>query len=206
MREAHAQRRQHNPQPPIHAPVSPLSDPLIHALSHQTVPEQSPFLAHATAGSVNGSEEPDGPHDNGSVTVLFNVIGGLQVLDDTDSRRYVRPERAHGIVKLGDSMVQWTGGVLRSNMHRVVPPPGAQSECPPFSMAYVLKPLYACRMERLGGEGIPLGERADEEVGTYEEFHAKKSKGIREGKNLINSRGGKKTEKGVDVRMNEIVV
>ena len=148
-----------------------------------------------------------GHTDNGSVTVLFNVVGGLQVLDDTDSWRYVRPEPGHAIVNLGDTMVQWTGGVLRSNMHRVVPPPGAQSECPRFSMAYVLKPPYACRMERLKGEGIPLGEGAEEEVGTYEEFHAKKSKGIREGKNLVSSRGGgKKTEKGVNVRMNEIVV
>ena len=66
--------------------------------------------------------------DNGSVTVLFSVVGGLQVLDDTDSWRYVRPEPGHAIVNLGVSMVQWTGGVLRSNMHRVVPLAGAQSE------------------------------------------------------------------------------
>lgn len=153
-----------------------------------------------------------GHTDNGSVTVLFNVVGGMQVLDDTNGWRYVRPEPGHAIVNLGDSMVQWTGGVLRSNMHRVVPPAGAQSEYPRFSIAYVLKPPYACRMERLKGEGIPLGEGAEEEVGTYEEFHAKKSKGIREGKNLVSSRGGggggggKKMEKGVNVRMNEIVV
>lgn len=121
-----------------------------------------------------------GHTDNGSVTVLFNVVGGLQVLDDTGSWRYVRPEPGHAIVNLGDSMVQWTGGVLRSNMHRVVPAPGAQSGVPRFSMAYVLKPPYACRMERLKGEGIPCGEEGEEEeVGTYEEFHAKKSKGIR---------------------------
>ena len=98
-------------------------------------------------------------------------------------------------------------------MHRVEPPPGAQSGCARFSVAYVLKPPYACRMERLVGEGIPLGGEAEEEeeVGTYEEFHAKKSRGIREGKNLVDSRGGgggggKKMDKGVDVRMQEIVI
>ena len=63
-------------------------------------------------------------------------------------------------------------------MHRVVPAPGAQSECPRFSMAYVMKPPYECRMERLKGEGIPCDEE-EEVVGTYAEFHPKKSKGIR---------------------------
>ena len=47
-----------------------------------------------------------GHTDNGSVTVLFNIIGGLQILDETDSWRYVRPEPGHAIVNLGDSMVQ----------------------------------------------------------------------------------------------------
>ena len=150
-----------------------------------------------------------GHTDNGSVTVLFNVVGGLQILDGAaDGWGYVRPEAGHAVINLGDSMVQLTGGVVRSNMHRVVPAPGAQSESPRFSIAYVLKPPYACRMERLKGEGIPCGEEGEEEeenVGTYEEFHAKKSKGIREGKNLVGSRGGKKTEKKVDVRVNEVM-
>ena len=119
-----------------------------------------------------------GHTDNGSVTVLFNIVSGLQVLDDTDSWCYVRPEPGHAIINLGDPMVQLTGGVLRSNMHSVVPAPGAQSECPRFSMAYAMKAPYACRMERLKGGGIPSGEE-EEMVGTYEEFHAKKSKGIK---------------------------
>ncbi len=56
-----------------------------------------------------------GHTDNGSVTVLFNILGGLQVLDDTNGWCYVRPEPGHAIINLGDSMVQLTGGVLRSN-------------------------------------------------------------------------------------------
>ena len=119
-----------------------------------------------------------GHTDNGSVTVLFNIVGGLQVLDDTDSWCYVRPEPGHTIINLGDAMVQLTGGVLRSSMHRVVPAPRAQSECPRFSVAYFMRPPYACRMERIKGEGIPCGEE-EEVVGTYEEFHAKKTKGIK---------------------------
>ena len=47
-----------------------------------------------------------GHTDNGSVTVLFNVVGGLQVLDREGEWRYVRPEAGHAIVNLGDSVVQ----------------------------------------------------------------------------------------------------
>lgn len=86
----------------------------------------------------------------------------------------------------------------------MVPAPGAQSEYSRFSIAYVLKPPYACRMERLKGEIIPHGEEEEMKVGTYEEFHAKKSKGLREGKNLVGSRGGKKTEEKVDVTVSEV--
>ena len=90
-------------------------------------------------------------------------------------------------------------------MHRVIPAPGAQSEYPRFSIAYALKPPYACRMERLKGGGIPRDGEEEENVGTYEEFHAKKSKGIREGKNLVGSRGGQKTEKKADVSVNKVM-
>ena len=147
-----------------------------------------------------------GHTDNGTVTVLFNIVGGLQVLDETNSWRYVRPEPGHAIVNIGDSMVQWTGGLLRSKWHRVVPPPGMQSEVSRFSMAYVLKPPFACRMERLKGGDVPGSEGAEEDVGTYEEFHARKSKGYREGKNLAGGGGGKETEKGLNVKVNEVVV
>ena len=58
-------------------------------------------------------------------------------------------------------------------------------------------------MERLKGEGIPVG--GEKEVGTYEEFHAKKSKGIRDGKNLVDSRGGKETKKSMGVSVNRVL-
>ncbi|CAD6565604.1 MAG: hypothetical protein ASARMPRED_007367 [Alectoria sarmentosa] len=189
--------------------LPPRTLPSMHALTQRS-PSNLRFL-HMPPQQRGSAAQTSlmGHTDNGSVTVLFNVVGGLQILDGAaDGWGYVRPEAGHAVINLGDSMVQLTGGVVRSNMHRVVPAPGAQSESPRFSIAYVLKPPYACRMERLKGEGIPCGEEGEEEeenVGTYEEFHAKKSKGIREGKNLVGSRGGKKTEKKVDVRVNEVM-
>lgn len=104
------------------------------------------------------------------------------MLDDTNRWRYVRPEPGHAIVNLGDSMVQWIGGVPRSNMHRVVPPAGAQSEYPRYSIAYVLNPPYACRMERLKGEGIPLGEGAEERLERMRSSMLRRARGFGRGK------------------------
>ena len=177
----------------MHAPTERSSSNLrfLHMPPQQASAAQTSLMGHT---------------DNGSVTVLFNVLGGLQVHDGPDGWRYVRPEPGHAIFNIGDSMVQWTGGVLTSKWHRVVPPPGKQSEVSRFSMAYVLKPPYAGRMERLKGGGIPRDEEAEEEVGTYAEFHARKFKGYQEGKNVISDTRGKKTEQTVDVKVNEVVV
>jgi isopenicillin N synthase-like dioxygenase len=55
--------------------------------------------------------------DFGSVTVLFNRLGGLQVLPPgEDEWRFVRPLRGHCVVNLGDAMVKFSEGVLRSNV------------------------------------------------------------------------------------------
>ena len=160
-----------------HLALAPQTLSTMHALTKSS-PSNLRFLHMPPQQASAAQTSLMGHTDNGSVTVLFNIVGGLQVLDDTDDWCYIRPESGHAIINLGDSMVQLTGGVLRSNMHRVVPAPGAQSECPRFSVAYAMKPPYACRMERLKSEGIPCSEE-EEVVGTYEEFHARKSKGIK---------------------------
>jgi len=73
---------------------------------------------------------------------------------------YVKPLPGHAIINLGDALVMFTKGVLRSNVHRVVVPPGLQAEVTRFSLVYfcrpeddvVLKPLResALVMERCG--------------------------------------------------------
>lgn len=77
-------------------------------------------------------------------------------------------------------------------MHRVVLPPGKQAESQRYSVAYALKPPGNAWMERLrGGNVIPSVGGSEDGVGKcmYDDFHAKKSKGLREGKNLAGSRG-----------------
>lgn len=82
--------------------------------------------------------------DFGSVTIIFNWLGGLQVkpLDSlvSDSYLYVRPVPGHCIVNLGDAMEVFTNGALKAIKHRVVPMPGAQSAHDRYSVCYFGKP------------------------------------------------------------------
>ncbi|KAK7182266.1 hypothetical protein DPSP01_006983 [Paraphaeosphaeria sporulosa] len=90
--------------------------------------------------------------DFGSLTILFNRIGGLQVrLPDTSSWVYVRPMPGCAIINLGDAMVKFSAGILRSNMHRVVAPPGAQEEMVRYSLVYFSRPEYDVKMKRVDG-------------------------------------------------------
>ena len=130
--------------------------------------------------------------DNGSITVLFNVIGGLQILppdlDNEESNwRWVRPEPGCAIVNLGDALVQWSGGILHSNMHRVVNAPGLQAQIERYSIAYVLKPNDDAPMQRLVGENARKEQPILEEDGqyTYAEWHGIKAATAAEGKNMI---------------------
>lgn len=120
--------------------------------------------------------------DFGSLTLLFNRLGGLQVLlpptiaaDNASSEApsvagtwaYVRPLPGHAIVNLGDAMVKFSGGILRSNIHRVVTPPGKQAACSRLSIVYFMRPGDDFILKRLEGGIIPslasFGEGEEEE-------------------------------------------
>lgn len=66
--------------------------------------------------------------DVGLVTVLFNWLGGLQIQslqpENAGQWRFVKPSAGHAIINLGDAMVKFTNGTLKSAKHRVVPAPG----------------------------------------------------------------------------------
>jgi len=93
--------------------------------------------------------------DFGSITILFNRLGGLQVLPPGDDAQwvYVRPLPGHAIVNLGDAMAKFTNGLLRSNIHRVVSPPGAQADYTRYSLVYFGRPEQDVLMKRLDGSG-----------------------------------------------------
>jgi isopenicillin N synthase-like dioxygenase len=135
-----------------------------------------------------------GHTDNGTITILFNVLGGLQILPpnlsptDDSNWRYIRPEPGLAIVNVGDALCQWSGGVLRSGMHRVVSPPGEQVHNDRYSFAYVVKPSNEASMRKLvGGEG-DKGDRDGQ--CSYDEWHLVKSRATLEGKNMVRIGSG----------------
>ena len=82
--------------------------------------------------------------DFGSVTVLFNWLGGLQIQSRDPNRNgewdFVKPIRGHAIINLGDAMVVFTNGELKSAKHRVVPAPGKQAAVDRYSLVYFVRP------------------------------------------------------------------
>ncbi|KAF4637954.1 hypothetical protein G7Y89_g103 [Cudoniella acicularis] len=101
-----------------------------------------------------------GHTDIGTITMLFNVAGGLQILpagsENIDSNwRYIRPELGCAVINVGDTLVEWTGGILRSSLHRVVTAPGKQASATRQSLAYLVRPNRNGSMSRLKSRVIP---------------------------------------------------
>ncbi|KAH9037675.1 Clavaminate synthase-like protein [Lactarius pseudohatsudake] len=117
--------------------------------ANQTLIDVSQRPPWATAGKTPAStpEAPDkaaiGAHtDFGSLSFLHIRLGGLQVLPPgTDEWKYVKPMPGHAICNLGDAMAILSAGVLRSNLHRVVPPPKAQASFDRWSLAFFTRPM-----------------------------------------------------------------
>lgn len=79
--------------------------------------------------------------DFGSLTVLFNNVGGLQVLlSPEDGWKWVPPRRGCAIINLGDAFVRFTDGLFRSATHRVMQPPGEQRAFDRYSVVYFERP------------------------------------------------------------------
>ena len=69
-------------------------------------------------------------------------------------------------------MVKFTNGLLRSNIHRVVSPPGSQASLPRVSIVYFMRPEDDTELKRLeGSELIPaLAQNQVEEVVTAKDW------------------------------------
>ncbi|WPG98581.1 Hypothetical protein R9X50_00137300 [Acrodontium crateriforme] len=115
--------------------------------------------------------------DFGTITILMNWLGGLQVWSKSARKAgalefmpdaegewlWVKPKRGCAIVNLGDAAVKFTNGVLCSGRHRVVPAPGDQGLWPRYSVVYFVRPTDHCKLKTLKGEGIPMADDTDEE-------------------------------------------
>ena len=154
-----------------------------------------------------------GHTDIGSITLLFAVLGGLQVLlpaslstpsssppdgPNGDSWHYVRPEEGHVLINMGDAMTEWSSGRLRSDLHRVTWAPGAQSTAMRFSVAFLMRPEYGAPIvslvdddqEREQGKTNQGDAGPAPIVWTALEWERRKSRAIIEGRDVAKSKGG----------------
>ena len=114
--------------------------------------------------------------DFGSVTILFNQVWGLQVLMPDGEWSYVRPLSGHAIVNLGDSMVKFSDGLIKSNIHRVITPPGLSSEVDRYSVVYFSRAGNDVPMRSLMKNGH---EQPNEDIVlTAQEWIAKRVKNL----------------------------
>ncbi|KAL8827820.1 MAG: hypothetical protein Q9191_002956 [Dirinaria sp. TL-2023a] len=144
-----------------------------------------------------------GHTDIGTITILGTNIGGLQVLppgstDEEQNWAYVKPEDNCVVVNMGDAMAEWSGGILRSDLHRVSYAPGAQANDTKLSVAYLARPQKDALMAPLDfGGRIPRSENGERH--TALEWERIKSEAIISGRDVPRSKGGYAGRGEVDV-------
>ncbi|KAH8812925.1 hypothetical protein F5884DRAFT_318708 [Xylogone sp. PMI_703] len=139
--------------------------------------------------------------DFGTLTILFNWLGGLQIRHpDTNEWVYVKPVPRSAIVNLGDALVKFTAGLLRSNVHRVVAAPAPQDTLERHSLVYFSRPEDSVVLRRLEGGLIdqqPREEKVNEEPEmTSREWILRRSVGDLKG--VYTHRGGLELRKMVE--------
>ncbi|KAI2828797.1 hypothetical protein CBS147343_6473 [Aspergillus niger] len=138
-----------------------------------------------------------GHTDMGTMTLLFNIAGGLQVLPTgcencKENWRYIKPEPGCAVVNVGDTLVEWTGGLLRSSLHRVVTAPGDQAMVQRHSVAYLVRAKRNASLQRLKGGTIPpLAPGEEDETRSVDEWNEWKSRQIVLGQLKPETRGGR---------------
>ncbi|KAJ6780856.1 hypothetical protein PWT90_00543 [Aphanocladium album] len=132
--------------------------------------------------------------DFGTITLLANIVGGLQILSpggsaaDESAWRWVRPQPGCLIVNLGDAMVQWSGGALRSNVHRIRYAPGEQRSVDRYSLAMLFRPEQSASMKPLLKS---VAEGVEDTDLTAWEWEVKRMMAFSRGEAQAQSRGGK---------------
>ena len=138
--------------------------------------------------------------DFGTLTILMNWLGGLQIrLPETAEWVYVKPIPGSAVVNLGDALVKFTAGILRSNIHRVCPPPAPQDKIVRTSLVYFSRPEDEVVLRRVKGGLIdeqPQTESDGDEM-TAQEWTWQRSVGDLKG--VYTHKGG------LEARKNELV-
>lgn len=110
--------------------------------------------------------------DFGTLSFLHNRLGGLQVLPPGSTHwQYVRPIPGHAICNVGDALTIFSGGIIHSNMHRVVPPPGEQASHVRWSIVFFTRPADDVALRALVDESdvirAAIDKKSPEERSKY---------------------------------------
>ncbi|VDC01153.1 unnamed protein product [Peniophora sp. CBMAI 1063] len=116
-----------------------------------------PNMAYTAEKAVLGSHT-----DFGSLSFLHHhQLGGLQVLPPGSKQwKYVKPVPGHAICNIGDTLAIFSGGILRSNIHRVVPPPKDQAAHERWSVVFFTRPGESQLLRPLQSESALIAEAA----------------------------------------------
>ncbi|EJF60000.1 Clavaminate synthase-like protein [Dichomitus squalens LYAD-421 SS1] len=108
--------------------------------------------------------------DFGSLSFLHNRLGGLQVLPPgSDKWLYVKPLPGHAICNIGDTLNIFSGGILRSNIHRVIPPPKDQAQYERWSVVFFTRPNDTAMLRHLSAQSAVISDAvARAPAGKYE--------------------------------------
>ncbi|KAF9468233.1 Clavaminate synthase-like protein [Collybia nuda] len=97
--------------------------------------------------------------DFGSLSFLANRLGGLQVMLPGETEwKYVKPLPGHVICNVGDALNIFSGGILKSSIHRVLPPPLAQSHYERWSLVYFTRPGDSVALRALVDQSSTISE------------------------------------------------
>lgn len=126
-------------------------------------------------------------HDFGTITILFNILGGLQILPPGENCEwsYICPRPRHAVINVGDALARFTGGILRPVLHRVNCAPGAQASLTRYSISYFVRPEDNVIYKRLIGSDIipqPAEGEVEEEI-TVREWNARRGDRLKIGDN-----------------------
>ncbi|EIM87631.1 Clavaminate synthase-like protein [Stereum hirsutum FP-91666 SS1] len=107
--------------------------------------------------------------DFGSLSFLHNRLGGLQVLPPgTNTWKYVKLIPGHAICNIGDALAIFSAGILRSNVHRVLPPPKRQASFDRWSLVFFTRPENSVILEPLTVSQMVKDAKASAPEGRYD--------------------------------------
>ncbi|KAH9919166.1 Clavaminate synthase-like protein [Epithele typhae] len=92
-----------------------------------------------------------GPEEKTFLTAHTD-FGSLVLPPSSDQWFYVKPVRGHAICNISDALDIFSGGILRSNIHRVVPPPREQAQYERHSVMFFPRPNATVELRAMSAQ------------------------------------------------------